>query len=81
MKLSALNQATAYQGIRNIKTVKDPPIATKQLNQISTAIEKYSEECETNETIWTSLRRLVIRTHVQQFLYKTIHQAHMVSLV
>ena len=50
-KLSALKQATAYQRIRKAKAASDPPIAAKQTNQIRAAIENYSGECETNETI------------------------------
>ena len=80
-KLSALKQATAYQRIRKAKAASDPPIAAEQTDQIRATIENYSGECETNETIWISLRKPVLRMQVQQFLYKTLHQAHMVGPV
>jgi hypothetical protein len=60
-KLLTLNQATAYQGIRRAKTVKEPPVAEEQIDRAQQAVEQLSGESETNETIWTSLRKLVLR--------------------
>lgn len=78
-KLQAMTQATAYQGIRMIKTSKEPPVAAELINEVREEINNYTGEYETNGTIWMSLRKPVLRTRVQQFLYKTIHQAHMIG--
>jgi len=66
-KLQALDQATAYQGIRQIKSAKEPPIAAELIDQTRAAIEQYCGERETDETIWTSLRKPTLRIRVQQF--------------
>ena len=80
-KLLTLNQATAYQGIRRVKSSKDPRAAAEQLDCARQAIEAISGDHETDETIWTSTRKPVIRTRVSQFLYKAMHQTHMVGAV
>src|ERR1700679_106567 len=55
--------------------------ATENLNQTREAIEIYCGAQETNETIWKSLRKNVLRTRVKQFLYKTMHQAYMIGAI
>ena len=80
-KLLTLDQATAYQGIRQIKTAKDPPAAAEQIDRARRAIEQITGDSETNETIWMSLKKPVIRTRVRQFIYKVIHQTHLVGKI
>ena len=80
-KLQALDQATAYQGIRQIKSRKEPPVAAEMITKTRDAIERYTGESETDETIWMSIRKPILRTRVQQFLYKTLHQTHMVGSI
>ena len=78
-KLSAMTQALAYRAIRTIKTKDAPPITPILLQKIREAISNLNGQSETDATIWKSLRNPVVRTRVQQFLYKSIHQALMVG--
>ena len=78
-KLSAMTQALAYRAIRTIKTKDAPPIMPILLQKIREAISELNGQSETDATIWKSLRKPVIRTRVQQLLYKSIHQALIVG--
>ena len=80
-KLLALDQATAYQGIQQMKTARDPQIASEQIDRARQAIEQISRNNKTDRTIWESLRKPVLRIRVCQFLYKAIHQMHMVGMI
>ena len=78
-KLTTIDQATAYQGIRSQRS--KPPCLDAQGNLQATrdAIERINGTKETDATIWTGTRKPVLRTRVQQFLYKTIHQAYKIG--
>ena len=78
-KLSAMTQALAYKGIRQKKKLNSSPIVPDLLQTIRTAIQNFTGKHETNATIWKSFRKAIIRTRVQQFLYKVMHQALMVG--
>jgi ribonuclease HI len=78
-KLSALSQALAYRGIRKMKMKKSPPTVPNLLQKIRVAIRNFNGQRETNATIWKSFRKPVLRTRVQQFFYKSVHQALMVG--
>jgi ribonuclease HI len=80
-KLLALDQATAYQGIRQMKTARDPQVAPEQIDRARQAIKRISGNCETDRTIWESLWKPVLRIRVRQFLYKAMHQTHMVGMI
>ena len=81
-KLAALDQATAYRGIQREREKDDPPVASEMLDTIRTALEDLSGATETEETIWRSTScttNPILRTHVQQYLFKSIHQTQMVG--
>jgi ribonuclease HI len=78
-KLSAMTQALAYKAIRKITTKNAPPITPNLLQKIREAIHNFNGQSETDAAIWKSLRKPILRTRVQQFLYKSIHQALMVG--
>ena len=78
-KLSAMTQATAYKGIREMKTKNAPPVMPSLLRDIREAIRAYNEQSKTNASIWRSFRKPILRTRVQQFFYKSVHHALMVG--
>ena len=80
-KMSTLTQSTAYQGIMKLKPRRDRGRTTENLDRAREAIEIYCGSRETDETIWKSIRKSVLRTRVKQFLYKTMHQAYMVGAI
>ena len=78
-KLCTITQAIAYKGIMESKPPREREAATRNLQQTRDAVRDYCGTQETNETIWHSLRKRVLRTRVQQFLYKTMHNVYMVG--
>ena len=78
-KLSSMTQALAYRGIRRLKTKTTPPIKPNLLQKIREAVSHLNGQSETDATIWKSFRKPILRTRVQQFFYKSIHQALMVG--
>ena len=80
-KMSTITQAIAYQGIMTRKPQRDRRSTAENLNQTREAVEAYCGTLETDETIWKSLRKKVLRTRVKQFLYKTMHRAYMVGSI
>lgn len=78
-KLSAMTQALAYKGIRQIKMERTPPVLPDLLLEIREAIRSFNGQHETNATIWRSFRKPILRTRVQQYFYKSVHQALMVG--
>lgn len=78
-KLAAMTQALAYKAIQKIKTKNVPPITPHLIQKIREAIKNTNGQSEMDATIWKGLRKPILRTRVQQFLYKSIHQALMVG--
>jgi ribonuclease HI/exonuclease III len=78
-KLSALTQAITYRGIMNRKRPNEREAATRNLQRTRQAVQDYNNTQETDETIWLSLTKKVLRTRVKQFLYKTMHNTYMVG--
>ena len=73
-KLASLSQATAYQGIKENRKPCEPRNTTVRNLQIArNAIQEYSGNLETDESLWKGTRNPNIRTRIQQFLYKTLH--------
>ena len=73
-KLASMTQATAYHGIRENRKPREPRNTTiRNLENARNAIHEYSNNLETDESIWKGTRNPNIRTRVQQFLYKTLH--------
>jgi hypothetical protein len=56
VKLSTINQATAYKGIQNSKERPPHPTMERNLETTREVILQYTNEEETDGTIWTSLR-------------------------
>lgn len=78
-KLSAIDQATAYQGIQERQHKDLHQNVITNLSAAKRAVGRINSTQETDATIWKDLRKLVLCLHVQQFLYKTIHNACMIS--
>ena len=49
------------------------------LESIRRALEDFSGTTETDETLWRSTANPILRTRVQQYLYKSMHQTQMVG--
>ncbi len=80
-KLATLTQAIAYRGIRGRQPAPNCPSMNRNLDTTQEAIRIYTGECETDETIWQSIRKCTIRTRVQQFLFKVMHNTPMIGEV
>jgi len=78
-KLATLTQAKAYRGILERKNVRPRRSTTKNLQLTRDAIKRVTKNTETDATIWTNTRKPTIRPKVQQFLYRTMHNTHMVG--
>ncbi|KAN0109167.1 hypothetical protein V8E52_009598, partial [Russula decolorans] len=78
-KLSALTQAIAYKGIRRMKMNRALPVKPDLLQEIREAIRNFNRHQETDASVWKSFRKPILRTRVQQFYYKSVHQALMVG--
>ena len=72
-------QALAYKGIRHIKMEGAPPVLPNLLQEIRNAIRDFNGQHETDATVWKSFRKPILRTRVQQYYYKSVHQALMVG--
>ena len=78
-KLATIDQVTAYQGIRQSRTKPPRPDAQENLQTTREALEQLNGTKETNPTIWIGMRKPILRTRVQQFLYKSMHKAYMIG--
>ena len=78
-KLSTLTQATAYKGILARKQATPRPTTEKNLRRARLAIQRVTTKSETDAAIWNNTRKSSIRPLIQQFLYKTMHETHMVG--
>jgi hypothetical protein len=78
-KLATLTQATAYRGIMEKKNTTPRNSATRNLQLTRDAIQHITGDLESDATIWLSIRKSVLRPTVQQFLYKSIHNAYKVG--
>ena len=75
-KLATITQSTAYRGIQESKSHPPRATSTRNIQTARNAIHAYNETLETDETLWKEIRNRTLRTHVQQFLYKTMHGTH-----
>ncbi|KAI0264086.1 ribonuclease H-like protein, partial [Russula aff. rugulosa BPL654] len=80
-KMSTITQSIAYRGIMKRKPRYDRGPTAENLQRTRDAIEAYCDARETDETIWKSLQKKILRTRVKQFLYKTMHRAYMVGSI
>jgi hypothetical protein len=78
-KLSTLTQAKAYRGILEQKSINQRNSTTQNLQLTHEAIHLITKELETDATIWQSIRKPILRLTVQQFLYKAMHNTHMIG--
>jgi len=72
-KLSAINQAIAYKGVRTMTQTKQRRATIINLDIARYAIRNTSNHLETDATIWKNCRRKELKRPIQQFLYKAIH--------
>ena len=73
-KLATLSQAKAYRGIQRRKPPpKERHRMRRNLNCARDALQDFTGNLETDETIWRGLKRPAIRPKVQQFLYKMMY--------
>jgi ribonuclease HI len=79
VKLSTLTQATAYKVILEWKQAKPRPTTKKNLWIAHTAIQSVMLGLETDTAIWNNTRKPLIWPLIQQFLYKTMHETHLVG--
>ncbi|KAH9047827.1 ribonuclease H-like protein [Lactarius vividus] len=78
-KLATLTQAIAYKGIRESRTAPNRPSTNRNMDTMREAIMVYTGNCETDRTIWRSIRKRTIRIRVQQFLFKAMHNTLMIG--
>ncbi len=78
-KLSTISQSTAYQGIMEKRHTPPRHSTQENLRIIKVAIEQTNGTMETEAIIWKNNKKPVLRTRVQQFLFKTIHKAFMIG--
>ena len=72
-KLSALTQAIAYRGIMERQPTRLRITTSRNIQLTREAIQNYNNILETDETIWTNMRRNTLQTRVKQFLFKAMH--------
>lgn len=73
VKLATLTQAIAYKGIQESQRILQRETMRQNLEKVREDITEQTRMLETNETIWTHIRRNLIWTKIQQFFYKTTH--------
>ncbi|KAH8984578.1 hypothetical protein EDB86DRAFT_2810743 [Lactarius hatsudake] len=78
-KPATLTQVTAYRGIWESQTAPNRPSTNRNLDTTREAIRVYTGNCETDETLWNSIRKRTIRIRVQQFLFKAMHSTPMIG--
>ena len=78
-KLTTISQTIAYQSIKSKKAKPPRPDAQENIQKAREAIGRINGSQETDATIWKDIRKPIIRTRIQQFLYKTMHQAYMIG--
>ena len=74
-KLATLIQVMAYRGILERKKPKPRNSTRNNLRLTQDAIHQVTNQEETDEAIWCGTQKPVIRPIIQQFLYKTMHDA------
>jgi hypothetical protein len=72
-KLATITQSTAYRGIQESKSHPPRATSTRNIQTARNAIQAYNQTLETDETLWKGIQNHTLCTHVQQFLYKTMH--------
>ncbi|KAH9976482.1 ribonuclease H-like domain-containing protein [Russula compacta] len=72
-------QTLAYQGIQAWQAIPLKPSTRNNLQITKAAIESIRGTKETDATIWNDLRKPVLRFRVQQFLFKSMHNAYMIG--
>jgi ribonuclease HI len=78
-KLATIIQAKAYKGILEKRKVNPRRSTNRNLQLTCKAIHHLTGNLETDAAIWLSLRKRILRPIVQQFMYKTLHNIHMVG--
>ena len=79
-KLASLTQATTYRGIRRSKPHPDRPTSSENIQTMKEAIEHYTRNAKTEETIWMSIRKPPIHPKISQFLFRVIHSMYKLGI-
>ena len=78
-KLAMITQAKAYRGILEKRTTEPRRSSINNIRSAREAIKRVTGNNETDASIWRNLRNAAVRPLVQQFLFKTTHNAYMVG--
>ncbi|KAG2140057.1 ribonuclease H-like protein [Suillus clintonianus] len=78
-KLSSITQKIAYDGIKNMTHLPYNRNTLGHLDIARYAIQKITNNLETDSTIWRKCRNKDISKKIQLFLYKAIHNTHRVG--
>ena len=80
-KLRTITQALAYRGIMEKRLRLTREGSEENIGEARRAIAMINKSQETAETIWTNLKKPVLRHRVQQFLFKAMHNAYIIGSV
>ena len=78
-KLATITQAIAYKGIQERNEKKQRRTTALNLEKVRNDIELCVGTQEPNEAIWKHIRKTPIRPKIQQFFYKTLHDAYKIG--
>ena len=78
-KLAKITQALAYKGIQERSEKKQRRTTALNLEKVRSDIELCVGTQEPDDAIWKNIRKLPIRPKIQQFFYKTLHDAYKIG--
>ena len=78
-KLARVTQAIAYRGIQERKEKKQRRSTVINLEKVWSDIELSVGTQEPDKAIWNHIRKTPIRPKIQQFFFKTLHEAHKIG--
>ena len=81
MKLRTMTQALTYKGIMEKRQRPTRESSKENIEEAKRVIVTINKTQETAETIWTELKKPVLRHRVQQFLFKAMHNANMIGSI
>ena len=78
-KLSAITQVVAYRGILEQRRPYARPSTSENLQKARTAVIEYTQQTETDGTLWRGLQKSSIKIKIRQFLYKAMHETQKIG--
>ncbi|KAJ7078702.1 hypothetical protein B0H15DRAFT_788723 [Mycena belliarum] len=78
-KLASLTQATAYAGIRELKTAVTRKASDNNVKQVTLAIQCEYNYLPSAAQVWKSIRHKDFTRQVKNFLWKSLHSAHRIG--